>query len=113
MRRMAKITGRSDDMLIVRGVNLFPMQVEEQILRCAGLRPHYRIDVERIDRLDQVTVLVEASSEAPQSQKESAGAELRAHIKDLIGVTVQVEVCDPGTIERSTGKASRVRDLRQ
>jgi phenylacetate-CoA ligase len=113
MRRMAKITGRSDDMLIVRGVNLFPMQVEEQILRCAGLRPHYRIDVERIDRLDQVTVLVEASPEAPQSQKESAGAELRAHIKDLIGVIVQVEVCDPGTIERSTGKASRVRDLRQ
>jgi len=113
MRRMAKITGRSDDMLIVRGVNLFPMQVEEQILRCTGLRPHYRIDVERIDRLDQVTVLVEASLEAPQSQRESAGTELRGHIKDLIGVTVQVQVCDPGSIERSTGKASRVRDLRQ
>lgn len=113
MRRMAKITGRSDDMLIVRGVNLFPMQVEEQILRCAGLRPHYRIDVERVDRLDEVTVLVEASPDHPSAQRQSAGDELRRHIKDLIGVTVRVEVCDPGTIERSTGKAARVRDLRR
>lgn len=113
MRRMAKITGRSDDMLIVRGVNLFPMQVEEQILRCAGLRPHYRIDVERVDRLDEVTILVESSPEHPSAQRQSAGDELRRHIKDLIGVTVKVEVCDPGTIERSTGKAARVRDLRR
>jgi phenylacetate-CoA ligase len=113
MRRMAKISGRSDDMLIVRGVNLFPMQVEEQILRCAGLAPHYRIDVERVERLDEVTLFVEAVPGCPQEEREHAAAELRRHVKELIGVTVQVQVCDPGTIERSTGKASRVRDLRQ
>jgi phenylacetate-CoA ligase len=113
MRRMAKITGRSDDMLIVRGVNLFPMQIEEQILRCAGLTPHYRIDVERVERLDEVTVLVEALPGCSQQDRDRADAELRRHVKELIGVTVQVRVCDPRTIERSTGKASRVRDLRQ
>ena len=113
MRRMAKITGRSDDMLIVRGVNLFPMQVEEQILRCDGLAPHYRIDVARSGRLDEVTVLVEASPDCPGERRTHAGAELGRHVKELVGVTVDVQVCDPGTIERSTGKASRVRDLRR
>jgi len=113
MRRMAKITGRSDDMLIVRGVNLFPMQVEEQILRCDGLAPHYRIDVARSGRLDEVTVLVEASPDCPGERRAHAGAELGRHVKELVGVTVDVQVCDPGTIERSTGKASRVRDLRR
>jgi len=112
MRRMAKITGRSDDMLIVRGVNLFPMQIEEQILRCSGLAPHYRIDVERSGRLDEVTVLVEASPDCTAKQRERAGGDLRRHIKELIGVTVSVEVRDPGALERSTGKAARVRDLR-
>jgi phenylacetate-CoA ligase len=109
---MAKITGRSDDMLIVRGVNLFPMQVEEQILRCDGLAPHYRIDVERDGRLDEVTVFVEASPDCSGERRAHAGAELGRHVKELIGVTVAVEVCDPGSIGRSTGKASRVRDLR-
>jgi phenylacetate-CoA ligase len=113
MRRMAKITGRSDDMLIVRGVNLFPMQVEEQILRCDGLAPHYRIDVARSGRLDEVTVLVEASPDCPGERRAHAVAELGRHVKELVGVTVDVQVCDPGTIERSTGKASRVRDLRR
>jgi phenylacetate-CoA ligase len=113
MRRMAKISGRSDDMLIVRGVNLFSMQIEEQILRCSGLAPHYRIDVERIERLDEVMVLVEAVPGCSHEQRERAGAELQRHVKELIGLTVQIQVRDPGTIERSTGKASRVRDLRQ
>jgi phenylacetate-CoA ligase len=113
MRRMAKISGRSDDMLIVRGVNLFPMQIEEQILRCSGLAPHYRIDVERIERLDEVMVLVEAVPGCSHEQRERAGTELQRHVKELIGLTVQIQVRDPGTIERSTGKASRVRDLRQ
>jgi phenylacetate-CoA ligase len=110
---MAKITGRSDDMLIVRGVNLFPMQIEEQILRCAGLAAHYRIDVERLGRLDELTVLVEASPDCLDERRQEAGGELQRHIKELIGVTVRVDVRDPGTIERSTGKAARVRDLRR
>ena len=113
MRRMAKITGRSDDMLIVRGVNLFPMQIEEQVLRCAGLSPHYRIDVERPRRLDEVIVHVEAAPGCSPRQREQAGAELKRHIKEVIGVSVKVDVCEPGAIERSAGKAARVRDLRR
>jgi phenylacetate-CoA ligase len=113
MRRMAKITGRSDDMLIVRGVNLFPMQIEEQVLRCAGLSAHYRIDVERPGRLDEVTVHVEALPGRSERQRQQSGAELRRHIKEVIGVSVKVEVREPGSIERSAGKAARVRDLRR
>ena len=79
---------------------------------CDGLAPHYRIDVDRNGRLDEVKVLVEASPDSPGERRTGAGAELGRHIKELIGVTVSVEVCDPGTLERSTGKASRVRDLR-
>jgi phenylacetate-CoA ligase len=112
MRRMAKITGRADDMLIIRGVNLFPSQVEEQILRCPGLAPHYRIDVSRPHRLDEVTVNVEMTPDCPPDQREWAAAELRDHIKQLVGVSVTVNVCDEGSIERSAGKAMRVRDLR-
>jgi phenylacetate-CoA ligase len=112
MRRMAKITGRSDDMLIVRGVNMFPSQIEEQILRCAALAPHYRIDLTRPHRLDEVTVNVEVKPGCGPEEGESAAAELRHHIKQLIGVSVEVTVCDAGTIDRSVGKAVRVRDLR-
>jgi len=113
MRRMAKITGRSDDMLIIRGVNVFPTQIEEQVLRCGGLSPHYRIDVERPGRMDEVTVLVEALPDQSSPQREHAGAELRKSIKEVIGITVDVDVCDPGVLERSAGKAARVRDLRR
>jgi phenylacetate-CoA ligase len=112
MRRMAKITGRTDDMLIVRGVNMFPSQVEEQILRCAGLAPHYRIDVARPERLDEVTVFVEAKPALAPGQHQTAAAELRHHIKSVIGVSVAVNVCEPLSLERSAGKAVRVRDLR-
>lgn len=112
MRRMAKITGRSDDMLIIRGVNMFPSQVEEQILRCPVLAPHYRIDVTRPHRLDEVAVNVETKPGCSAQERETAAGELRKHIKDVIGVTVTVNLCDPGTIERSVGKAVRVRDLR-
>jgi phenylacetate-CoA ligase len=112
MRRMAKITGRTDDMLIVRGVNMFPSQVEEQILRCAGLAPHYCIDVARPQRLDEVTVHVEAKPGLATDQRQPAAAELRHHIKSVIGVSVAVNVCDPLSLERSAGKAVRVRDLR-
>jgi phenylacetate-CoA ligase len=109
MRRIGKIVGRSDDMLIVRGVNMFPTQVEEQILRCDELAPHFEIVVSRPARLDEVCVRVE--SRHPESRPE-AGAKLASYIKESIGVSVDVELCAPETIERSVGKARRVRDLR-
>lgn len=112
MRRMEKITGRSDDMLIVRGVNLFPSQIEEQILRCAGLAPHYLIELSRPHRLDEVTVHVETRPDCTVARRARAATELREHIKEVIGVTVAVNVCDPLSIDRSQGKAVRVRDLR-
>jgi phenylacetate-CoA ligase len=112
MRRMAKITGRSDDMLIIRGVNLFPSQIEEQILRCERLAPHYRIDLTRPGRMDVVTVHVELKPGCTVEDAELAGRELREHIKNIIGVSVEVKVCSSDSLERSGGKALRVRDLR-
>lgn len=112
MRRMAKITGRSDDMLIVRGVNLFPSQVEEQILRCAALAPHYQIDLTRPGRMDVVTVHVETKPGCTDDEANAAERELRHHIKNIIGVSVEVKVCEAKSLERSAGKAVRVRDLR-
>jgi phenylacetate-CoA ligase len=113
MRRMERITGRSDDMLIVRGVNLFPTQVEEQILKVKGLAPHYQIVLTREGRLDEVEVQVEAAvSDAGTEARQAAAAELAHHMKGLIGLTARVTVADPGTIERSQGKARRVIDRR-
>jgi phenylacetate-CoA ligase len=112
MRRMAKITGRSDDMLIVRGVNMFPSQIEELILRCPGLAPHYRIEVARPHRLDEISVHVETKAGLSPEDAQDAAAELRGHIKNVIGISVSVLLCEPLSIERSTGKAVRVRDLR-
>ncbi len=113
MRRMEKITGRSDDMLIIRGVNVFPTQVEEQILRCPGLAAHYQIEVTREGRLDEMKVIVEAREDYADAASRAAQAELLArHIKDLIGVTAAINVVDPGGIERSVGKAKRVVDRR-
>jgi phenylacetate-CoA ligase len=112
MRRMVKITGRSDDMLIIRGVNLFPSQIEEQILRCEDLAPHYRIDLTRPGRMDIVTVHVESKPGCSQEDAGSAARELREHVKNIIGVSVEVKVCAPDSLERSAGKALRVRDLR-
>ena len=113
MRRMEKITGRSDDMLIIRGVNVFPSQIEEQIFRCPGLSAHYQLEVTRENRLDALRVLVEARAEHADSASRAAQAELLArHVKNLLGVTVAVTVTDPGSIERSIGKARRVVDRR-
>ena len=113
MRRMEKITGRSDDMLIIRGVNVFPSQIEEQIFRCPGLSAHYQLEVTRENRLDALRVLVEARAEHADSASRAAQAELLArHVKNLLGVTVAVTVTDPGSIERSVGKAKRVVDRR-
>jgi phenylacetate-CoA ligase len=113
MRRMEKVTGRSDDMIILRGVNLFPTQVEELILRVPGLSPHFQLVLSRPHRLDELTVRVEARpSAAGADERHRAGAELATLIKDNIGVTVDVDTVEPDAIERSAGKAVRVIDLR-
>jgi phenylacetate-CoA ligase len=113
MRRMEKVTGRTDDMIVLRGVNVFPSQVEEQILRCGGLAPHFQIELSRRERMDMMTVVVEARAHAANAEAREAGAnELIHHVKSVIGVTVGVRVMDPGGVERSQGKARRVVDLR-
>ena len=112
-RRMRKVTGRTDDMMIVRGVNVFPTQVEEQILRCPGLAAHYQIEVTRDGRLDAMRVLVEAREDFTDAESRAAQGDLLCrHIKDLIGVTAAVSVVEPGGVERSLGKAKRVVDKR-
>ena len=109
MRRMARITGRTDDMLIIRGVNVFPSQIEELILRTAGLSPHYRIEVARAGHLNTLTVHVECRGDfADDASRSGAARELATHVKSLIGISVAVEVHLPGTIERSVGKAKRL-----
>ena len=113
MRRMEKITGRSDDMLIIRGVNLFPTQIEELILADPRLAPHYVLEVRRAQRLDELKVIVEARPDAAETgTRTTAGRELAHHIKSRIGVTSEVAVVAPGTVERSLGKAKRILDLR-
>ena len=113
MRRMEKITGRSDDMLIIRGVNVFPTQVEEQILKVAGLAPHYQIEITRSENLDEMTINVELSPGADTTAKQPAAAELQKHIKDMIGVSARVNVHEEGGVARSEGKAKRVIDKRK
>jgi phenylacetate-CoA ligase len=113
MRRMERITGRSDDMIILRGVNVFPSQVEEQILKCRGLSPHFQLELTHGERMDAMTVVVEARPHAAEEFQRAQGAhELSHHIKSVVGVTVRVRVVDPGSIERSRGKAKRFVDFR-
>ncbi len=113
MRRMEKITGRSDDMLIIRGVNVFPTQVEEQILKVDNLAPHYQIEITRTENLDEMTINVELSPGADTTAKQPAAAELQKHIKDLIGISARVNVHEEGGVARSEGKAKRVIDKRK
>jgi len=113
MRRMEKITGRSDDMLIVRGVNLFPSQIEELILADRRLAPHYVLEVRREQRLDEVTVIAEARPDAADElTRAAARRDLSHHIKSRIGITTNVSVVEPGRVDRSLGKARRIVDLR-
>jgi len=115
MRRIGKITGRSDDMLIIRGVNVFPSQIEELILKTPRLSPHYQIEVARDGHLDTMTVNVEIKPEfatATAAEKEFAAHELQHHIKSYIGVSTHIRVVEVGGIERSVGKAKRVVDKR-
>jgi phenylacetate-CoA ligase len=115
MRRMARITGRSDDMLIIRGVNVFPTQIEELLLNLQGLTPHYLLEITRDEHLDALTVNVECVSGVAGDvlARERLGQQLQSQIKERIGVTARISVCGPDSIERSIGKAKRVIDKRQ
>lgn len=112
MRRMARISGRTDDMLIVRGVNVFPTQIEELILRCPGLSAHYLLELTREGHLDSLAVHVEHVPDAEAARRDTAPLELAQMVKAYVGITVRVEVHAPGALERSTGKARRVVDRR-
>src|SRR5690606_38322027 len=108
MRRMEKVTGRSDDMMIIRGVNVFPTQIEELLLRCERLAPHYQIELTRDERLDVMLLMVEAREGAAEAESHSEGAKLADLIKNNIGVSAKVKVSAPGGVERSAGKARRI-----
>jgi phenylacetate-CoA ligase len=112
MRRMDRIGGRTDDMLIVRGVNVFPTQIEAQLLRSTLLTGHYQIVLTRDGRMDAVAVHVEGRAQAEPALLQAEARAVIARIKDVIGLTTTVHVEPPGTIERSAGKARRVVDRR-
>ncbi|MCA1274263.1 phenylacetate--CoA ligase PaaK [Streptomyces rubiginosohelvolus] len=112
-RRMEKVTGRSDDMVILRGVNLFPTQIEEIVLRTPAVAPHFQLRLTRDGRLDALTVLAEARTDATTGEREKAARDIAAAVKDGVGVSVNVEVVDPETLERSVGKIRRIVDLRE
>lgn len=113
MRRIEKITGRCDDMIILRGVNVFPTQIEEQILKCQGLAPHFQIELTRAGRMDTMIVHVECVEDHAAADARAVSAkELGHHIKSVVGVSTRIEVRDPGGVARSEGKAKRVIDNR-
>jgi phenylacetate-CoA ligase len=109
---MQKVTGRTDDMMIVRGVNVFPTQVEEQILAVEGLAPHYTCVLTRPSNLDELTVRVESLEDTEPTSASTLAAALAERVKNRIGVTARVEVVPPHALERSTGKARRIEDRR-
>jgi phenylacetate-CoA ligase len=112
--RIMRVTGRDDDMLIIRGVNVYPSQVESVLVGFSGLSPHYQIVLTRDGSLDAMTVEIEQTPEAQAEGVDPANKakEVRHHIKSLIGVTCSVVVKAPGEVPRSQGKAVRVKDLR-
>ena len=115
MRRMQRVIGRTDDMLIIRGVNVFPSHIEQLLCTDPELSAHYLIEVARPNRLDEMTVRVEVRPDrnvTADAARSTIARRAEQHIKDMIGITVSVEVHPPGTIERSAGKAKRVLDLR-
>ena len=113
MRRIEKITGRSDDMIILRGVNVFPTQIEEQILKCEGLAAHFHIELVRSGRMDAMIVHGEAMPDASSSEaREASAKELAHHIKSTIGISSKIEIHEPEKLQRSEGKAKRVIDNR-
>ncbi|MCR9156551.1 MAG: phenylacetate--CoA ligase [Rhodobacteraceae bacterium] len=114
MRRMEKVTGRSDDMMILRGVNVFPTQIEEEVMATGGLAPYFQIELYTAGRMDAMRVLVEATPDAADDlSRTSAARMLVKRIKDHVGISTEVEVGDPGSVVRSQGKAVRVVDNRK
>ena len=113
MRRIEKITGRSDDMMIIRGVNVFPTQIEELILQIAGLSPHYHCEISRPDRLDVLSVFVEAKAGTSDDLRDKAAKDLQSRIKTLIGVSTLINVRPANSLDRSHGKAKRIIDRRK
>jgi phenylacetate-CoA ligase len=113
--RIMRVTGRDDDMLIIRGVNVYPSQVEAVLVGFPGLAPHYQIVLTKDGALDAMTIEVELAPNAPTGEADRArkAAEVTHHIKSLIGVTCSVAVKSQGEVPRSQGKAVRVRDLRK
>ena len=111
-RRMEKVTGRTDDMMIVRGVNVFPTQIEEIILGVPGLSPYFQCILTRPGRMDELTVNVEADPAVPEASYAELGQAVAARVKDRVGSTCRVDVVAPGSIERSVGKARRIVDQR-
>jgi phenylacetate-CoA ligase len=113
MRRMEKVTGRSDDMIILRGVNVFPTQIEEALMATKGLAPHFQIELSRPDRMDQMRVLCECADASLSADARAAAAtEMSAKIKQTVGISIRVDVADVGGVARSEGKALRIIDLR-
>ncbi len=113
MRRMDRISGRSDDMLIIRGANVFPSQIEEQILAVNGLTPHFHIDIKKDGNMDKMIVKVESHQDLDKSQYQHMANELQRNIKSMIGISTIIDVKSPGQIARSEGKAQRVSDYRK
>ena len=112
MRRMERISGRTDDMMIIRGVNVFPTQIEEQILKEAALAPHYLLEITRPGRMDELKIIVERRDGAGDAEIAAAAKSLKHHVKTMIGITVAIDIVAPNGVERSGGKARRIRDLR-
>jgi phenylacetate-CoA ligase len=112
MRRMEKITGRTDDMIILRGVNLFPTQIEEIVLRTPGLSPHFTLELTTRGRMDHLTARIEARPDCPAERRPAAAAEVTKAVKDTVGTSIEVLVVDPETLARSMGKLKRIYDLR-
>lgn len=113
MRRMEKVTGRSDDMIILRGVNVFPTQIEEALMAIPGLAPHFQIELSKPDRMDQMRVLCECTNATQSSDARAAAAHaLAAQIKQTVGISVKIDVFDVGGVARSEGKAVRIIDNR-
>ena len=113
MRRMEKVTGRSDDMIILRGVNVFPTQIEEALMGTPGLAPHFQIELSKPDRMDQMRIVTEvADSALGQEARETAGRALASAIKQSVGISVKIDVLDAGGVARSEGKAVRILDNR-
>ena len=112
-RRMEKVTGRDDDMMIIRGVNVFPTQIEEQLLKVKGLSPHFQLELGREGRMDTLTILAEALPEAAaEKARAEMAAALKRRVKDMVGITTEVRVGEPESIPRSMGKAVRIIDKR-